>query len=196
MRQWPPDGKLNENHMSIPTSTPTFADKVHTVIGWIGDITTIYWIVSGLAGALIFVVGLLAWVLWKDARLFLNRRRPIKIFYALGGPNMEMETKTLRQSGFFKIPEDPTSNYQDCHNLTNHGLVIVGYIPGMPGLADIVAAVKAKKIPLIVYTKARLDPADQALLETYPWYSLCNVPLRIVSDAFTILSTFPIPKHD
>lgn len=178
------------------TSTTTVAMQLQDAITWYSNAAAAFEILSIIAAALIFIFGFLLWVMKKEVRLFLNRKRPIKIFYAPGGPNMEIETKTLRQSGFFKIPEDPTSNYQDCHNLTNHGLVIIGYVPGMPGLADILDAVKVKRIPLIVYTKARLDPADQALLETYPWYSLCNVPLRIVSDAFTILSTFPIPKHD
>ena len=175
--------------MISTTTALALASQTPTIIDWyaIG-----YSVLSGIVIALAFF----GWLLRKEVRLFLNRRRPIKIFYAPNGPNMQMEIKTLRASGFFKVPEDPTDNFQDCHNLTNHGLVIIGYAPGMPGLVDIVNAVKAKKIPLIVYTKARLAEDDQKLLETYPWYSLCNVPLRIVSDAFTILSTFPIPKND
>jgi hypothetical protein len=74
--------------------------------------------------------------------------------------------------------------------------VIIGYTPGMQGLKDILDAVKQKRIPLIVYTKERLEDADKALLETYPWYSLCNVPLRVISDAYTILSIFPLPNYD
>ena len=180
--------------MITATTTIALAGQLQDAVNWYGTVTSVFEVLSAIAVALIFVFGLSLWIMKKEVRLFLNRKRPIKIFYAPGGPNMEMETKTLRQSGFFKIPEDPTSNYQDCHNLTNHGLVIIGYVPKMQGLKDILDAVKAKHIPLIVYTKARLDPDDQALLETYPWYSLCNVPLRIVSDAFTILSTFPISK--
>jgi Cdc6-like AAA superfamily ATPase len=120
-----------------------------------------------------------------------------KIFYAKGQPlNMKAETKTLRESGFFNIPEEPTDDYTDCNRIENHGLVIIGYTPGMQGLKDILDAVKQKRIPLIVYTKERLEDADKALLETYPWYSLCNVPLRVISDAYTILSIFPLPNYD
>jgi len=182
--------------MITSTSTLALAGQLQSAIDWYARASTAFEILSAIAVAVIFVFGICVWIMKKEVRLFLNRKRPIKIFYAPGGPNMEMETKTLRASGFFKIPEDPTSTYQDCNNLTNHGLVIIGYAPKMQGLKDILDAVKTKRIPLIVYTKARLDPDDQALLETYPWYSLCNVPLRIVSDAFTILSTFPIPKHE
>ncbi len=81
-------------------------------------------------------------------------------------------------------------------NIEDHGLVIIGYEPGMQGLKDILDCVKQKRIPVIVYTKQQLAPEDKALLETYPWYSLCNVPLRVVSDAFTILSTYPLENHD
>lgn len=139
----------------------------------------------------------LYWFLRKEIRLFKNRRRPIKIFYSKGAAlNMRTETQTLRDSGFFNIPEDPTDDFQDCHRIEDHGLVIIGYSKGMAGLEEILNCVKAKRIPLIVYTKDMLDTADKALLETYPWYSLCNVPLRLMSDTFTILSTFPIPKYD
>jgi hypothetical protein len=149
-----------------------------------------------IIGAVVATV-FLWWFFKKEIRLFRNRRRPIMIFYAKGSAlNMGMETKTLRASGFFNIPEDPTDNFQECHRIEDHGLVIVGYSKGMQGLRDILDCVKAKRIPLIVYTKDMLDPADKSLLETYPWYSLCNVPLRLVSDTFIILSTFPIPKHE
>lgn len=182
--------------MSLPTTTQAVIDAGSAAVGWIGNIGTVYWIAYVLFAAVVVLVGVLALVWKREVRLFRNCRRPIKIFCTPGGPSMEVETKTLRTSGLFNIPEDPTSSYQDCHNITDHGLVIIGYAPRMPGLADILAVVKAKKIPLIVYTKAMLDPDDKALLETYPWYSLCNVPLRVVSDTFSILSTFPIPKHD
>lgn len=183
--------------MITSTTTLALAAQLQSAIDAYSTAAAAYQIATLVAVAVIFAFGLLIWIIKKEARLFLNRKRPIKIFYAKGQAlNMAMETKTLRESGFFNIPEDPTDSYQDCHRLANHGLVIIGYTPGMEGLRDILDAVKAKRIPLIVYTKARLAPQDQALLETYPWYSLCNVPLRVVSDAFTILSTFPIPKYD
>ncbi|MHB1086220.1 MAG: hypothetical protein ACYCZ0_00545 [Minisyncoccota bacterium] len=183
--------------MITSTSTLALAAQLQTAINAYSTATAAYQIATVVAVAMAFVLGLIIFMMKKEVRLFLNRKRPIKIFYAKGGSlDMKMETKTLRESGFFKIPEDPTDDFRDCHRLTNHGLIIIGYAPGMEGLKDILDAVKAKRIPLIVYTKERLSPEDQALLETYPWYSLCNVPLRVVSDAFTILSTFPIPKYD
>ncbi len=171
---------------------PPFHEALNTIGLYITAFDIILYTVIGVVIAVVF----LYWFFYKEIRLFRNRQRPIMIFYSKGATlNMGMETKTLRATGFFNIPENPTDNYQDCHNIKGHGLVIVGYTSGMTGLADIVDCVKAKRIPLIVYTKDRLDDDDKALLETYPWYSLCNVPLRLVSDAFTILSTFPIPKH-
>lgn len=178
-------------------TTAALAAQLQAAIDTAGTAAMAYEIATAIAVAVISAVGLFIWMMKKEVRLFLNRRRPIKIFYAKGQElNMAMETKTLRESGFFNIPEDPTDSYQDCNRLTNHGLVIVGYTPGMKGLQEILHAVKAKRIPLIVYTKVQLEKADKELLEAYPWYSLCNVPLRVVSDAFTILSTFPIPKYD
>lgn len=184
--------------MEPSTSIPV-ASSINTAIDTLGTILTLRdfaLIIVALLTLAIFTLLFTIFIFKKQIRLYKNLKRPIKIFYSKGQPlNMQVETKTLRQSGFFNIPEDPTDNYQDCHSISNHGLVIIGYTTGMQGLSDILDVVKAKRIPLIVYTKERLNENDRLLLESYPWYSLCNVPLRVISDAYTILSTFPLPKY-
>lgn len=112
-----------------------------------------------------------------------------------GTMNMGMETNILRDSKLFKIPEDPTNSYQDCNRIKNHSLVIIGYTPKMDGFKDILDAIKVKKIPVIVYTKEQIDPDDRKLLDSYPWHSVCNFPLKLMNDVFTILSTFPNEKR-
>lgn len=179
-----------------PSTTTNVMSTLDTVINAVGTLITLrdVFILLGtiVASGLVFTF----FIFRKQWRQHKNLKRPVKIFYAKGQSlNMQVETRTLRDSGFFNIPEDPTDNYQDCHTISDHGLVIVGYTPGMQGLKDILDVVKAKRIPLIVYTKERLNEDDRLLLESYPWYSLCNVPLRVISDAYTILSTFPLPKY-
>jgi hypothetical protein len=179
------------------SSSTEVASTLITVINTIGTFVTVRGIVIVLVTSVVFSLLLTHFIFRKQVRQYRNLKRPVKIFYAKGQPlNMKAETKTLRESGFFNIPEEPTDDYTDCNRIGNHGLVIIGYTPGMQGLKDILDAVKQKRIPLIVYTKERLEDADKALLETYPWYSLCNVPLRVISDAYTILSIFPLPNYD
>lgn len=156
------------------------------------SLPTIYHLVVGAVLGVLFI----AYVIRKEFRWFKNVRRPIMIFSPRGSTilDMKMETKILRDTKFFKIPDDPSDNYQDCHNITNHSLIIVGYEPGMEGFKDILDAVKEAKIPIIVYTKQKLAEADRDLLNSYPWHSVCNFPLKLLSDTFTILSTFPKKK--
>jgi len=179
-----------------PSTTTDVMSTLDTVINAVGTLITLREVFILLGTIVVSGLTFTFFIFRKQWRQHKNLKRPLKIFYAKGQSlNMQVETRTLRDSGFFNIPDDPTDNYQDCHDISDHGLVIVGYTPGMQGLKDILDVVKAKRIPLIVYTKERLNDADKALLESYPWYSLCNVPLRVISDAYTILSIFPLPKY-
>ncbi|MDD2807500.1 MAG: hypothetical protein PHW95_03220 [Patescibacteria group bacterium] len=157
------------------------------------SLPTVYSLVAGMSVGIL----LIACILRKEFRWFRNVRRPIMIFSPKGSTtlDMKMETKILRDTKFFKIPEDPSDNFQDCHNIANHSLVIVGYEPGMAGFKDILNAVKSVKIPIVVYTKQPLAETDRNLLNSYPWHSVCNFPLKLLSDTFTILSTFPNKKR-
>lgn len=182
--------------MEASTSTAV-TSNLNTVIDAVGTLITLKDIGIIFITLVVFTLLFTLFIFKKQIRLYRNLKRPIKVFYAKGQTlNMQVETRTLRESGFFNIPEEPTDNYQDCHSISDHGLIIIGYTPGMEGLEDILDVIKTKRIPLIVYTKERLNEADRLLLESYPWYSLCNVPLRVISDAYTILSTFPLPKYD
>lgn len=176
-------------------STSTFT-TIYDALSTITNVQSIILFLIGVVAATIVLVLFIVFFLRKEVRLFRNRRRPIMIFYPKGSDfNLGSETKMLRESKLFNIPENPTDNHQDCHSISNHGLVVVGYVQGMLGFKEILDAVKAKKIPIIVYTKQRLADADNKLLETYPWFSVCNFPLKLMNDIFTILSTFPNDKR-
>jgi hypothetical protein len=52
---------------------------------------------------------------------------------------------------------------------------------------------------LLIYTKHdELDRAgdDFKVLTGYSYHSICNLPLRLVNDVFTVLSTFPHNKNN
>ena len=138
-------------------------------------------------------VAFIVFFLKKEWRLFKNRRRPIMIFKSKD-QNMGVAFNLLSDSKLFKI-ETPTENYQDSVRLDKHSLVIVGYTKKMQGLKGIIDEAKNKRVPVIIYAKPNeIDQEDMKILETYSYRSMCNTPLRLVNDVFTILSTYPNRK--
>lgn len=150
--------------------------------------------IISFVGFAIIVVAFFRFSLGKEVRLFLNRRRPIMIFKS-ADQSMEMETKILKDSGLFTIKEDPTASHQNTDRIKDHGLIIVGYTKGMPGFSNILAAAKQHQIPIIVYASpSAITSEDFKLITDYSYHSVCGLPLRLVSDVFAILSTFPHEK--
>jgi len=126
----------------------------------------------------------------KEIRLFNNRCRPIMIFKSTD-EDMEIETKLLRDSKLFNVPEDPTNKHQNIDRIKNHSLIIIGYSEGMANFDDIFNGAKNAGVPVIIYSKNKIPDDVFNKLRNYSWYSTCQVPLRLINDVFTILSTFP-----
>lgn len=160
------------------------------------NLTTALDIYSLIYFAVYFILGVLVCLAFlrfffrKEIRLFNNRRRPIMIFKS-AGEDMEIETKLLRDSKLFNIPEDPTDKHQDIDRIKNHSLIIIGYSEGMTNFDDIFNGAKNAGVPAIVYSENEIPKDIFDKLRNYSWYSTCQVPLRLVNDVFTILSTFP-----
>lgn len=154
------------------------------------DVYTIIWII--ISNVILYFCFLRFFFL-KERRLYKNRKRPIMIFKSKD-LSMELETKLLRDSKFFNIPEDPTDRHQNTDRIKNHGLIIVGYSPGMDGFKNILTTAKDKQIPIIIYAAPGaigMKGDDYKLICSHSYNCTCNFPLRLVNDVFTILSTFP-----
>lgn len=138
-------------------------------------------------------IAFLSFFFRKELRLFKNRRRPIMIFKS-PGEDMENETKLLKDSKLFNIPEEPTDKHQNIDRIKDHSLIIIGYSDGMANFDNIFNGAKNSAVPVIVYSKNRIPDEIFNELRNYSWYSTCQVPLRLINDVFTILSTFPKRK--
>lgn len=124
-----------------------------------------------------------------------NLKRPIKIFCPPGNSqkNMEMEYNLLSRSGLFNV-EKPTGDSRDSIRLDKHSLVILGCDRKMENFDAVFKKAQEQKIPVLVYTfgdNQALQAEQWKSLNDYPYYSVCNTPLRLTSDVFTMLSTFP-----
>lgn len=164
----------------------------------LGNINTIYWLIgiviaffAGIAAAVAYINSFYK----RERIIFNNLKRPIKMFYpsSSSGNSMDMEFKLLTKSGLFNV-EKPTNDSRDTVNITNHSLVILGCNKQMANFDSIFDKVQQEKIPILVYTfgdNEALKPEHWKKLNKYPYYSVCNSPLRLVSDVFTVMSTFP-----
>jgi len=105
--------------------------------------------------------------------------------------NMERETELLKQSKLFKV-EGPITADTVTTKIKNHGLIVLGYCEGMGSFQDVLNTAKVKQIPIIIYTFGcnNLSTNDLAETKKYPWHTFSNFPVRLVSEVFSILSTF------
>ncbi len=137
---------------------------------------------------LFFVIWLifLKWKMWR--RLAKNCKREIIIFSS-GSEDMKIETDLLRATEFFKITKDPFPNH--ALQITANCLVIIGYSDPMENFDKILREVETRRLPVIIYSKKRLPDDITNRIKEYPLHSICQTPLRLISDVFAILSTFP-----
>lgn len=151
-------------------------------------------IVTGFIGALSYIK-----LFYKREKIINdNLKRPIKIFFPPGDikNNMEMEYHLLSRSGLFNI-EKPTSDSRDTIRINGHSLVILGCNKEMQNFDTVFTKAQQEKIPVLIYTfgdNKILQPEHWKKLNNYPYYSVCNTPLRLSSDVFTMLSTFSSKK--
>ena len=146
---------------------------------------------------LISVVGTLGWVKFfklKEKRLFKNIQRPIAVISTETKP-MHHEVDLLKRSGLFKDVGEPKSDQRSVDYFKGKRLIIIGYSPSMQNLQNIINTARTHEIPVLVYAGPR-DITDEhmSVLQTYTYYSMCNTPLRLVSDVFAVMSTTPEDK--
>lgn len=155
-------------------------------------LTLVQILISLIAGA----VGAAAWVKFfreKETRLFKNIKRLIGIIGTADMPLLH-EAALLKRVGFFNV-ETPSSDVRAVDTLDDKRLVIIGYTPKSKDFKEVFLAAKQRSIPVIVYSgPARIEPEDMTMLQKYSHHSMCNTPLRLVSDVFALMSTYPEDK--
>lgn len=141
----------------------------------------------------LFIVGNWAWYKFfyrKERRLFKNIKRPIAVIGTESKP-MTHEVKLLERVGFFNV-ESPSTDSRTTDLLGDKRLLIIGYTAGTDILKQSIEAVRSRDVPLIVYAGPRdITDEDMKLLQSYSNHSMCNTPLRLISDVFAIMATYP-----
>ncbi len=163
----------------------------------ITDLSTTVPLIANLATGLVGgVIGSVAWYRFfrkREQRLFKNINRPIAIIGTEKNP-MQHECELLRRVGFFEVGT-PSTDGRAPDMLNGNRLVIIGYSPNSRRFKEALNAARQRDIPIIVYAKpGEIEPEDMSLIQGYSHQSMSNTPLRLISDVFAIMSTYPEDK--
>lgn len=169
----------------------------------IGNIFTVYQ-VGVLAFYAVVVtlafIGFLVFIFKKQQRLFRNIKKPL-LFINLSDENngLQLEAEILRRSGFFNEPE-LSADYRtaDTVDLAKYSLVVIAVNDGADAsnFQALYSKVGLLRKPVVIYTLGNRNSsfigANNSVIKGYAFHTLSTTPLRLVSDIFSILSTFPI----
>lgn len=133
----------------------------------------------------------------KEMKLFRNFKRKIFVFdppsiYASSG--MEAEFYEIEKNALFKsVHRKSGTNMMHTNSINSQCLVVLCIADDFNYFEAIFERASDFKVPVIIYTYGNnkaLETKHWDLLKTYPWYSVCITPVRLISDIFTTLSTY------
>ncbi len=144
----------------------------------------------------VITISFLTFIFKKERKLFKNLRKPIMLISLSENSqnNMDDEYKQLRKVGFFKNIEQPSLSTRNTQTINNHSLIILGIDKEVEVsmFKEVYEQIAAQKKPVIIYTfgdSKVLQAEHWEIINKYLWYSVCNTPLRLNADVFSILST-------
>ena len=111
---------------------------------------------------------------------------------------MEVEFDEISNNPLFNA-DFKTCDIRKANNIDRKSLVIIGLGSDFFYFKSVYQKATGYKIPIIIYTYGNSRALEQQhwdLLNEYQWYSVCNTPIRLISDIFTILSTFTYQDND
>ncbi|RJR25748.1 hypothetical protein C4578_00745 [Candidatus Microgenomates bacterium] len=162
-------------------------------------------ILKAAGGLLVAIVGFIV-IFSRSAKVFWrlgkNLGKKVFIFCPPGGKrndggtkDMERELGVLKSSGYFNVSKGVVTDFHaiDQKDIDEAGIIILGYHRGMNDFDDFFQMVRRADKPLIIYTFEigyQLDDKHKEIIKDYKWYALSSMPLRLVSDIFSIMSSY------
>jgi hypothetical protein len=132
----------------------------------------------------------------RDNRLYKNVSRPFAVISTEQQP-MSNEIDLLERSELFFKPKHfgvGGKNLQLLDDIKPR-LLVVGYSPNSATYKAAFDYARAHSLPFVVFTPQQItDDQDRADIFAYSFGSLCQSELRLVSDVFSVMSTFPEDK--
>ncbi len=150
---------------------------------------------------LFFSWGLISWHYKKEKRLFLNISRPFEIYTISDNiKSMEVEINLIKKNDFFKkCPDNALKDLRNVQISEDLSLVILAIDENTKEEDFNIALdkISSLKKPLIIYTLGSRNISwlyQNTKIKDYSLHSLATTPLRLISDMFTILSTYKNDK--
>lgn len=151
-----------------------------------------------IPAALLALLSTWAWFRWwlkREIRLVKNLKRPILVLGTAEQP-LDHEVELLKRTELFPHIEGPNKDPRGADLLNGKRLVILGYSPD-EHFREAYRAAKSREIPVLIFAEPdqiKRESGDMELIRSYSHHCLCNTPLRLVSDVFAVMSTYP-EKH-
>lgn len=125
----------------------------------------------------------------KQRRVLANLQRPIMVI-GTETSDMEDQIKLLSEVGLFSVTSHRGDKATDFVK-AEHRLIVLGYSDSECFNRAFDFA-KTRGMPVLVYAKPGAIPPDgMARISGYSYASVCNTDLRLISDVFAVMSTFP-----
>jgi hypothetical protein len=149
-----------------------------------------------LLGALFGAFGISRLAFRKTRRLAKNLGRMFALIPS-ATDDMSQQMRLLKGTGFFKDPDIMNPRHNNAHNITDeHRLVIMRFsIDELFWITYVV--LQATRLPIIIYaTFGEIDNrTEMPRIQEYPFNSVCNTPVRLLSDVWAIMATWPEAKQ-
>lgn len=106
--------------------------------------------------------------------------------------SMKHEFELLKRVGYFKKIKCLDPDSRNLNLVSNSALIVIGYSPNSKIYRKSFEYAKTYRLPFIVFSgDYRLTKSDIDELKKYSFSSLCETELRLISDVFAAISTFP-----
>jgi len=131
----------------------------------------------------------------KDNRLYQNIKRPFAVV-STEQQSLTHEVDLLERTKFLK-PQHFGIGGRSLQLLGDikPRLLVIGYSPNSTTYKQAFDYASNHSLPLVIFTPGQItDPQDLADIKAYSFGSLCQTELRLVSDIFSVVSTFPEDK--
>lgn len=129
----------------------------------------------------------------KQRRVLANLQRPIVVI-SLEGADMSHQSDLLADVGLFCVNHHRGEKAADFFR-PDHRLLVIGYADN-DSFHDAFERARQLRMPILVYASPGAVPdASLEKIRGYSYASLCNTDLRLISDVFAVMSTFPETKE-
>lgn len=167
---------------------PAFADALSNG----ADATTIIMGAWLVVSTILGVLGISLLTFRKARRMSKNLSRPFAIIGS-AEDKMAYEKELFDSTKFFK-PISLLDNDRRAADLINgdYRLVVLRYEEDSEHFWSIYEELQIKQIPIIVYAKpGEIKGGDIHRVQKYLHHTLCNTPVRLLSDVWAVMATYP-----